>query len=183
MATAESRRRGGKAALVSPSGARICGPSRCGPSRTPLGWVTAPLLKTLLPNSREPSFLPAQSTPPECAQGGEVPTPAPWPGFCSVSLWAKVGPSSDKRVPAKERKTRGDFSGPQRYWGASTALCGFCLHAQFRVHTFPGCAHTDLCTWVGDTRVGTLVFRYCSGNPDFFSAVLTGQRKVTGCGG
>ena len=165
MATAESRRRGGKAALVSPSGARICGPSRCGPSRTPLGWVTAPLLKTLLPNSREPSFLPAQSTPPECAQGGEVPTPAPRPGFCSVSLWAKVGPSSDKRVPAKERKTRGDFSGPQRYWGASTALCGFCLHAQL------GCTHsqgvpTQICVpglgthvWVRsslDTAVGTL---------------------------
>ena len=65
---------------------------------------------------------------------------------------AKVGPSSDKRVPAKKRKTRGDFSGPQRYWEASTALCVFCLHAQLgRTHSqgLP----TDLCTWVGDTRV------------------------------
>lgn len=160
MATAESLRRGRKAVLASPSGAGISGPSRCGPSRPLLGWVTAPLLKPLLPIS--PRFLPTQSTPswglpPECAQNREVPTSASGQVFAVCPSGAKVGPSSDKRVPAKKRKTSGDFSGPQRYWEASTALCGFCLHTQLgRTHSqglptqicVPGLG-THMCIYTG----------------------------------
>lgn len=53
-----------------------------------------------------------------------------------LCLWGEVYQSSDKRVPAKERETHRDFRGPQRYWGASTAVCGFCLHAHVgRTHS------------------------------------------------
>ena len=45
-----------------PRGARVCGPSRCPPSRPCLGGVTAPLLRTPLPNPRKPSFFHAQPT-------------------------------------------------------------------------------------------------------------------------